>query len=69
MKWESNENKISPALDFYIRLYILDRVSSKDKEFRSLYQQLPLGQISKREKGAIHPLPVDVNSEALKIAL
>jgi DNA-binding transcriptional regulator YiaG len=69
VKWESNENKISPALDFYIRLYILDRVSAKDKEFRSLYQQLPLGQISKREKGAIHPLPVDVNSEALKIAL
>jgi DNA-binding transcriptional regulator YiaG len=23
VKWESNENKISPALDFYIRLYIL----------------------------------------------
>ena len=69
VKWESNENKISPALDFYIRLYILDHLSAKDKEFRSLYQQLPLGQISKREKGAIHPLPVDATSEDLKIAL
>ncbi len=58
VKWESNENKISPALDFYIRLYILDHLSAKDKEFRALYQQLPLGQISKREKRTILPLPV-----------
>lgn len=56
VKWESNENKISPALDFYIRLYILDHLHAKDKEFRFLYQQLPLGQISKRE--TIHPLPI-----------
>jgi len=61
VKWENNENKISPALDFYIRLYILDHLSAKDKEFRALYQQLPLGQISKREKRAILPLPVRKN--------
>lgn len=58
VKWENNENKISPALDFYIRLYILDHLSAKDKEFRSLYQQLPLGRISKREIGTIRPLPI-----------
>ncbi len=69
LKWESNENKISPALDLYIRLFILDNLHAKDKEFRSLYQQLSLEQISKREKGKIHPLSVEVTSEDLKIAL
>lgn len=69
LKWESNENKISPALDLYIRLFILDHLHAKDKEFRSLYQQLSLEQISKREKGKIHPLSVEVTSEDLKIAL
>lgn len=69
LKWESSENQISPSLDFYIRLYILDYLRAKDKEFKSLYQQLSLEQISKREKGRIHPLPIEVSSEDLKIAL
>lgn len=69
LKWENNENQISPSLDFYIRLYILDYLRAKDKEFRSLYQKLSLEQISKKEKGKIHPLPVDVTSEDLKVAL
>src|ERR1700733_5685147 len=37
LKWETNENQISPSLDFYIRLYILDYLRAKDKEFRFLY--------------------------------
>lgn len=69
LKWESNENKISPSLDLYIRFFILDHLHAKDKEFKSLYQQLSLDQISKREKGKIHPLAVEVTSEDLKIAL
>ncbi len=69
LKWESNENQVSPSLDFYIRLYILDHLHAKDKEFRFLYQQISLEQISKREKGKIHPLSVDVTSEDLRIAL
>lgn len=68
LKWESGENKISPALDVYIRLYILDYLRAKDKEFRSLYQQLNLGELSKVGKGKIHPIAVDAASEDLKTA-
>jgi DNA-binding transcriptional regulator YiaG len=68
LKWESNENQISPALDKCIRLHIFDRLCAKDKEFRALYQELSLAQIAKREKGKIHPIRIDAQ-EDLKIAL
>jgi DNA-binding transcriptional regulator YiaG len=68
LKWENNENQISPALDLYIRFYILDHLCAKDKEFRSLYHELPLEKISKKEKGKIHPIRIDAQ-EDLKIAL
>jgi DNA-binding transcriptional regulator YiaG len=69
LKWESGENKISPALEFCIRLYILDHLQAKDAEFRALYKELSLEQLSKSEKGKIHPLVVDATTEDLKTAL
>ena len=69
LKWESRENKVSPALELCIRLYILDHLHAKDAEFRALYKELSLEQLSKSEKGKIHPLVVDATTENLKIAL
>jgi DNA-binding transcriptional regulator YiaG len=69
LKWESEENNVSPALELCIRLYILDHLHAKDAEFRALYKELSLEQLSKSEKGNIHPLVVDATTEDLKIAL
>lgn len=69
LKWESGENKVSPALELCIRLYILDHLHAKDAEFRALYRDLSLEQLSKSKKGKIYPLSVDATTEDLKIAL
>ncbi len=70
LKWESGENRVSPPLELCIRLYILDHISTKDKEFRAFYRQLSLEKLSKpKQSGKIHPLAVDATTEDLKIAL
>ena len=68
LKWESGENRVSPALELYIRLYILDHLHAKDNKFRALYRELSLEQLSKSEKGKIRSLVVDATTENLKIA-
>ncbi len=69
LKWESGENKISPSLEVYIRLYILDHIQVKDAEFRSFYKEINLENLSKNKKEKIHPLVIDATTENLKIAL
>lgn len=70
LKWESGKNRISPALDLCIRLYVLDFLHAKDKEFRALYKEVSLEKLSKSDqKKKIHPLVVDATTEDLKIAL
>lgn len=69
LKWENEKNRISPALEFFIRLYVLDYLKVKDKEFRALYKELNLEQLSKKQRGKIFPIAVDAAAEDLKIAL
>ena len=70
LKWESGKNRVSPSLELCIRLYILEILHAKDKEFRALYKELSLEKLSKKDaKGKIHPLSVDATTEDLKIAL
>jgi DNA-binding transcriptional regulator YiaG len=70
LKWENEKNKISPALEICVRLYLLDYLKAKDNEFRALYKALSLEQLAKQPKGKkIHPLIVDATTEELKIAL
>jgi DNA-binding transcriptional regulator YiaG len=69
LKWESGKNRVSPALELCIRLYILDHLRAKDKEFRALYKELSLEKLSKDPKRKIHPITVDATTEDLKIAL
>lgn len=68
LKWEKNKNKISPALEMCIRLYILDYLQAKDAEFRSLYKEISLEKLSKSSSAKIHPLVVDAATESYKIA-
>ena len=69
LKWESGKNRISPALEFCIRLYLLDHLRVKDKEFRALYKELSLEKLSKDAPKKISRLVVDATTEDLKIAL
>jgi DNA-binding transcriptional regulator YiaG len=68
LKWENEERNVSPPLEFCIRLYILDHLHVRDKEFRNLYNQVSLDMLSKSKEGKIHPLAIDI-AEDLKIAL
>lgn len=69
VKWENAKNGISPALELYIRLYMMKYLKAKDKEFRALYDDLSLEQLSKSRKGKIHPISIDATTEDLQIAL
>lgn len=50
LKWEGEQNRISPALELCIRLYVLNHLRAKDKEFRALYNDITLQQLSKGPK-------------------
>ena len=69
VKWENAKNGISPALELYIRLYMMKYLKAKDKEFRALYDDISLDKLSKSRKGKIHPIAIDATTEKLKIAL
>jgi DNA-binding transcriptional regulator YiaG len=69
LKWESGDNRFSPALELCVRLYILDHLKAKDKEFRALYKELNLEKLSKKEEKKIHPFVIDATTDDLTIAL
>jgi DNA-binding transcriptional regulator YiaG len=69
LNWESEKNRVSPALEFYIRLHVLNHLKAKDKEFRALYNEINLKELSKDQKKKVHPITVDATTEDLKIAL
>ena len=66
LKWENNQNRISSSLELYIRLYVLNRLHAKDKEFRALYNDINIHQLAKKPKTV--PIAVDAATDALKIA-
>jgi DNA-binding transcriptional regulator YiaG len=67
LKWEKGESRMNPATEFYMRLYVLDRLRTKDREFRKFYHQITLDNFSKHRKGKdkIIPLEIDANEELL----
>jgi DNA-binding transcriptional regulator YiaG len=69
LKWENGENRLSPAIECCIRLFILDHLRAKDKEFRAFYKELSLEKLAQPPTKKIHPLVVDAAHEDLKIAL
>lgn len=69
LRWENGKNKIAPSLEFYIRLFVLDRLHVKDSEFRNFYKETSLQEISQKTSKKVHPLIVDAATEHLKVAL
>lgn len=67
LRWEKGQRQLTPAIEFYIRLYILNHLQAKDKEFRNLYNEIPLEKLSKAKIEKSDHLEIDV-SEDLKIA-
>jgi DNA-binding transcriptional regulator YiaG len=67
LKWEDEQNRISPSLELCIRLYVLNYLQAKDKDFRALFSELSLQQLSNQPKGKIYP--IEAHTEELKIAL
>ena len=59
LKWEKGENQIAPAMEVCIRLYILNHLHAKDKEFRALYNDLDLQRLSKGPKGKVYSIAVN----------
>jgi len=69
LKWESEQNRISPPLELCIRLHVLNHLHVKDKEFRALYNDIDLQRLAKGPKEKIHRIAIDATTEELKIAL
>ena len=68
LKWEGGQNRISPALELCIRLYVLNHLNAKDKEFRAFYKKIDLQQLSKGPKNKLHYIAIDASTEELKTA-
>jgi len=68
-KLENKKILMSPSLELCIRLYVLNFLKVKDKEFRALFNAVSLEQLSKNPRKKVHPIAVDATTEELKIAL
>jgi DNA-binding transcriptional regulator YiaG len=68
IQWENGKRNLSPAIELCIRLYALDHLKVKDKEFKSLYRKITIEQLSLSSVKSIPPIEIDA-SQDLKIAL
>jgi DNA-binding transcriptional regulator YiaG len=67
VQWENGKRNISPSLELCIRLYVLNHLHVKDREFRDLYKQINLEEFSKKNQKNLSPLEIDI-PEDLKTA-
>ena len=67
VQWENGTRNLSPSIELCIRLYVFNNLHVKDKEFRSLYNQISIEQLSKKSEEELPPLEIDA-SEELRIA-
>jgi transcriptional regulator with XRE-family HTH domain len=68
VQWENGKRNISPSIEICIRLYALNHLRVKDKEFRSLYNKLSIEKLSEPVNKKFPLIEIDA-SEDLKIAL
>jgi len=66
LKWENEKCRVNPATEMCIRLFILDRLHAKDKEFRSLYHEVSVQRLAEYTKD-IH-LPIEINAKEKLLA-
>jgi DNA-binding transcriptional regulator YiaG len=68
VQWENGKRNLSPPLELCIRLYAMNQLHIKDKEFRNLYNTISIEQFLHNVDKRVSPIKVDA-SEDLKIAL
>lgn len=58
LKWEKEQVNINPATEIYIRLYVLQTLHAKDKEFRSLYEEITIENLMKHKNNKKIPISI-----------
>lgn len=60
LKWESGQLP-APAMDIYIRMFVMDRLQATNAEFGRLYHQISLASLahSKRKRNTFKPFVLD----------
>ncbi len=65
VKWESGKTHPSIPADIYVRLYVIDQLNVKDKEFRTLFEETTPTTLKKAKKKKVAPLKINVEEEML----
>jgi DNA-binding transcriptional regulator YiaG len=66
-KWESEKASPPAAADIYIRLFLIDHLSGKDKDFRNLYNTISPTTLAKHKGKKVGPISINIE-EDLKTA-
>ena len=67
VKWENNKAQINPATELCIRLYVMDYLIPKDKDFRKFYHGMSIENLAKHKKSRNIP-PIEINVEEQLLA-
>lgn len=69
LKWEKEQVHINPATEIYIRLYVLQHLHAKDKEFRNLYEQISIDNLIKHKNDKRIPISIKLGNNALSYSI
>lgn len=61
VKWENERANINPATELCIRLYVMDHLALKDKEFRQFYHDMSISQLTKN-RSKLRRKPLEINA-------
>jgi len=62
LKWEKDESRMNPATELYMRLFVIDRLRTKDREFRKFFHDINIDSLSKHRKDKIEEFPIEIDS-------
>lgn len=65
LKWEKEQAHINPAIEIYVRLYVLQHFHAQDNEFRNLYEQISVENLIKHKNDKQIPLSIKIGNNAL----
>lgn len=66
VKWENNKTQVNPATELCIRLYVMDHLLTKDKEFRKFYHEMSIENLAKHKKSChVQPIEIDVENQLM----
>ncbi len=67
LKWENEQAKLNPTTENYLRLYVLDSLHAKDKEFRNLFREISIENLvnQRKDKTHDHPIEIDANDQLI----